>query len=861
MSRILWLLLLALYAGLFVAFCALDTAPLPWDESFFVHHPTAVVAATQREGLFAGFDAFWNTPYHKPPLAMFGTLPFMFVFGGGSVAVRIDNLAVVLLTAWAAYDLLRRQTSSGTACFFAFVLILAPYCLWMPRMEMAEIYLVATAALFVGQLFMTEGFVDRRATIKLGLYGGLGLLSKTSFPLLICGPTLVVFGHSLLTRRKYRAAVTNAAVGGLCSILVAAPFYAKNWEGIFAHVRSHYGWIQQIYASHHTPWNTAHLQRYVSDWLQWYGTLWIMLSVAAIVGAGYLAFTNRQVLKNNALVLVALLSGVLMSAVYCYFHPIYNPRFNLGSLLMCQLLTGVVLGLLLRLHPRVSGWAIHVALVPCLLFLLNNSFVTRADTPLLSFGPKSLQWDSRVPPAPRQAPDLRAEVLARYGETFPGERVRIAFAGDHRFLNHDSLNLRMLELGILGSSFQCGFFRPGHSFLDRVLRLPECRLWMVIESGGGMENQSPYSGHYKEALALFRGNPRIFAQLDWVGSLPDAKVWLFKVTGDIDQARPPGYLEPRQHVETTPSAEPELELADWNESGLWTASDNKPLPLSEDQSLGKGLQLESHKGLWTCSRAITALLPAESYRLTLSYLLEQEPAGSGWGLNVGTNDFHDDFKGHPGENRYQVVFTTGQSTQNRFHVGSYNFPGRALLFAVSIRRVRPRHADFRAFTLGQGETIVAGQYAFKTDLQRRGMASRCLSNYNARFHDYFWYLRDDGDFVIYKHRIGSLELQSAAATLILTAPKALRVEVSSDGLNWRQVERTATAPPGETTFAIGSEQSVPQHFVRLRLQPGGASVKVLQYRFAARLVRGKISGSGLDPERVNAVGLTRWLPK
>jgi hypothetical protein len=523
------------YSLAFLWYCARDNAPRGWDESYFLYHPTAVVTALEHDGFRAASRTFWETGYAKPPLGMFGTLAAMLAFGHGSVAFRVDNLLVTLAAMWLAYRLMRTRMAPPLAAVFASGLAVAPYAMVFSRTEFAELYLWCTSLLFLVVLLKCDAFRARGWTLLLGVAFGLGMLCKLSFPLVLGPPTLWVFASALLRdgRNGLGRRIANALMAGAIGACLFVPFYAKNWQLIRAHFVNQFGWVGKEY-SIGEPLTAAYFAQYFEPVLRWYGEMWMWFGALA-VGLALVCVAMR---RHRELLAKwpagTLLAGALVSLVYCYFHPVPDPRFTYGTMLMLQLSTAFLLARSLAALALDRAWVAGLLLVPFLCALATNSFWPDGERVLDRNWPALGSARHTLFP-PEHGDDLAAQVLALQ-PVAPGQELWIALAGDHLRFNNDSIRLLMLRRHIAGEVIQLGYFGPEPTMRERFLRSRRAVLWaVVIDSGAGQE--SSWAARYApEALATLRANDKTFEELSWTASLPHSvEVRLFRRTVPFDE--------------------------------------------------------------------------------------------------------------------------------------------------------------------------------------------------------------------------------------------------------------------------------------------------------------------------------------
>jgi hypothetical protein len=474
---------LACYIVLFVAHCALDDAPPPWDEAYLLQYPTIVLVAWEREGALAAVRALFETRFMKPPLSMLGTLPPLLAFGTGSLSYRLDNLVVALAATIVLVRLLARFMPGTWAASFALGILVSPYALQFARIEMAELYLWAMLIVFLALVLGGDEFRSRGRSVAIGIAFAGGLLAKMSFPLLALGPGVWMLVRAVrggVRDGDLRRRAENATLAAGAAVVAFLPFGAHNWHRMVRHARNQYTWVGEEYRLG-DPFSLAYAARSARTLAAWVGPPWVALGavlVLALIVRSLRARDDALARDLRSLPWVPLLAALLSNLGYYYFvHPVHEPRLALGALLPFQLLVALGLGALVGRSWAGRPALARLLLLPWLLVLLVNSY--RPD------GRPVLAWDlplvSRVPEIvepPAHVPDLRDAVLAPVaGATAP---LTIAVAGDHRHLNSANLLLRAIERGLPIGVRQVAYLDPATPLPDRMRACGPVALWVVI---------------------------------------------------------------------------------------------------------------------------------------------------------------------------------------------------------------------------------------------------------------------------------------------------------------------------------------------------------------------------------------------
>ncbi len=832
-------------AASFLAYCSLDSGPRPWDEAFFLFQPTCVATALESQGFISALQAFWETPYHKPPLAMFGNLPGMLIFGSSGIGFRIDNLLLLLCIAWAMHRWLRRYVSPKIATLGAIILVASPYVQQITRMELAELYLWSMAAMTIFAMEPLDCFRAWRPALIFGLITGLGMLAKLSFPMVISGPVLWLLARTLLAGIRggdlwHRC--INLCLSAVVCLLTFVPFYAKNWSAIYGHFSAQFGRHALEYGQGN-PWTLAYFKLYFSPWLEWFGSMGILVfaTAAVLLMLVFLKRRNQQSTATRSSLWAEpvgpLTVGFLVNLVYCYFHPVVDLRFTLGSFLFLLMLLFVVLGRsaqVLGIENRTwSRWA----LVLPLLILLSNSFYPGSGKPVLNIPSALFGSNRQVLPLDVGVVDLRGPLFLALPKIGDAPQC-IAFAGDHSRLNSDNVRLEMKRRGLAGDAWQLGYLPDSYTPMQRIVHGKDAQTWVVIDCPIGAVGTAWSHRYMSGMLEVLLANPDYFAEQEFPHSLGGHPVRIFHRMRKVDD----GLLQPGErkakYVWTSNEAQSEEQefQSNWpGESQLWSGPDGGDINIAHSDSQSSGLSIHGDgSAVWQATRHLGPLMPSKRYRLNYCFAPEGETElGDSGCLFIGTDSIHWDV--FPGQLQEQVTFLTSSQGDQSLYAGQYKLHGQARLNSWSITQVHPVHRDFGLCVLGEGEWIRKQSYAFKTDFQDGPAASRCLHSFSGKFHTDHFILAEPEDYLRFEHDLGKIKGEGGVIRIRGGSASQLDVSALMDGrpvqLSSMGEEGSSLGAPFALSFSLG-KSLITLLQVEIRLRPQVKSpVRVSNYSF------------------------------
>jgi hypothetical protein len=207
-----------------------NTAPPPWDQSWYLQTSEDLFYALQEHGL----PGFLGTLSHafggmKAPLISLLPLPFYFTIGHGKDSIIAINLALIVIFCFIFFRLVRELAGPWPALVAVMISSTMPLTIGLSRQFLVEYGLMT---LVTGWLFFqwrSDYFRSLSHKIILGIILGLGLLMKASFPLFIAGPVMLGL-YRRWQEEKFilKKWVYDFALIGLIGAAIASIWYLPN---------------------------------------------------------------------------------------------------------------------------------------------------------------------------------------------------------------------------------------------------------------------------------------------------------------------------------------------------------------------------------------------------------------------------------------------------------------------------------------------------------------------------------------------------------------------------------------------------------------------------------------------------------
>jgi hypothetical protein len=206
----------------------LDSRPPVWDmamhQSYAFNYLPGVI-------LPESISSFWMRSGVYPPFVHLLIAGLYVLFHPGPHVAVFVNLPATLLLLWSVFNLgsdLAGPVAGRWACFLTAA---TPYLFWMSRETILDYWLSAWVAGSLVILLRSDAFRKTKHSLFLGLFLGLGLLTKWLFAGFLIFPVLYV----IISKRVWKdyARLVNLGITVLISGLVSGIWYFPNLARIF----------------------------------------------------------------------------------------------------------------------------------------------------------------------------------------------------------------------------------------------------------------------------------------------------------------------------------------------------------------------------------------------------------------------------------------------------------------------------------------------------------------------------------------------------------------------------------------------------------------------------------------------------
>ena len=322
-----------------------DTRPPFWDMAGHELGALRIYNAVENSGL-SGLSEIprQHLTGSYPPFYHLVVAGTWAIFGKSVDVAQLANLPALAVLMFATYGIGTTVLSPRLAALAAVITAFYPYLLWISRETIIDYWLTAIVAASMWALIKTKEFSDLRWSMVFGLFAGIGMLTKWTFPFFLIMPAI------WYARRNGKNAAAAAAIAAALAAFWYVPSASRLAE--FAKLNTAGG----VFEGDPDKLTLAALIFYVRA-LEGY-QLFLPLFVAFIAGA----FTLRKHYNEKWLpILLWLVGGWFGLLLFQNKDPRYSAPLlaavaviTASAFRNAKVLTGVLLAFLIFQHYLVS---------------------------------------------------------------------------------------------------------------------------------------------------------------------------------------------------------------------------------------------------------------------------------------------------------------------------------------------------------------------------------------------------------------------------------------------------------------------------------------------------------------------------
>ncbi len=460
--------------ALILAWGAAEKGPSHWDDSWYLAGAVRLFDRFANEGLAGYWNGFRYALGDKAPLITVLPFPFFCLIGRSVFVAYLVNSVACLALAAALYRFCRRFFEPRVALLALLFALTSPLLAGLSRLYLPEYWLTALVMLSCLALAEWEQTGRDRWLLWLGVFCGLGLLMKITFPL-FAGPVVAVILWRAHSKRPGRL-LLDVALIAVPAVLLGGPWYWHNWQAV-----THRSFEESYFAPVH-PVERPSLMILAADYV------WIHLNhswtgIHALAGlAGLIAWASTK--RDN------FLRGAMVYVVpWVITLPVFAVSDNRDLRLIAPMfpafaiVTAALFDRLLERAGRARGALIAATADGAVLVTLGNS--------LEFFGSRTLRlgpWQVfsyaqgySFAPNPQHWP--LADVLERIAHRErlgPGSKLIVGLGADTWSFNTNNLDL---EAALLKYPFE--FHTTAYTAsTEQIRRIMSSTQYFLFKQGG-----------------------------------------------------------------------------------------------------------------------------------------------------------------------------------------------------------------------------------------------------------------------------------------------------------------------------------------------------------------------------------------
>jgi hypothetical protein len=227
----------------------MNQVPPWWDQAQYLRESLILYDKLTNEGVLSFYNAFTAAFKVRAPLIAVVPIPFYLLFGKTYISALAANLLFIILGSYYFYKFGTLVSNKRDALLGVFILNLFPLIFGLSREFLVEYGLMTLVVVCLYYFLKSDCFASRKYSIVLGIFAGLGMLMKISFPLYIIAPMLFLCIKRVIKLKNLPGAyIKNALITFIIGMLLAGTWYFKNFSYIINYAfTSGYGKIAENY--------------------------------------------------------------------------------------------------------------------------------------------------------------------------------------------------------------------------------------------------------------------------------------------------------------------------------------------------------------------------------------------------------------------------------------------------------------------------------------------------------------------------------------------------------------------------------------------------------------------------------------
>lgn len=209
------------------------------DEAHYMSGALSIAEGLRSGTLSGAWHGYQNALGYKAPLVCVPAGLMMLLMGGLTLPCMLSLVLTFAALGFASYSLFRHCFRPFQAAMATTLLLTMPMITGLTHRLYVELLLVLLCVLYLDVMARGPWLYPARSALA-GAIAGLGVLCKVTFPALVALPTLYSLWLVLRVRRRQTGLVRplyNLLLGAAAALLVAGPWYARNWEAVLHHAR------------------------------------------------------------------------------------------------------------------------------------------------------------------------------------------------------------------------------------------------------------------------------------------------------------------------------------------------------------------------------------------------------------------------------------------------------------------------------------------------------------------------------------------------------------------------------------------------------------------------------------------------
>jgi hypothetical protein len=341
-----------------------DKAPPAWDDGMYLNVILTDVMAL-KEGIKPFINTVLNGDPGRVPLGSVLAVPLGIIFSSNELSAMITLNFCWFAIGWGLFYIGKSIFSRKVGFWSILLTALLPIYQYITHFYLIDFYLVTFVVLTVAAVLLNLRN-DNKYFWLLGIFMGMGMLVKVTFPIFVIGPILVYIVYFFRRKEKIFSLKLKMMMAMLIGAMIVFPYIFHNFQPLLKQSMSLNSPELAALYNMKNPFSWNSFSNFLKTQFQFY--MGVTVGIGAVLGL-FIYIYNRKCFGVNKYWYLSILLSWVIPAVFIFgFGYIQDGRYFMPALPVAVFLTAYVFSLTRRLQ-----WLFLLAIFPAIFMILTST--------------------------------------------------------------------------------------------------------------------------------------------------------------------------------------------------------------------------------------------------------------------------------------------------------------------------------------------------------------------------------------------------------------------------------------------------------------------------------------------------------